>query len=60
MFLFLTFLGYSVLILSKMIIVIGELIALLAYLTCSQRKVVQTRDFFEKVAAFVLVGLDNQ
>jgi hypothetical protein len=60
MFLFLTFLGFAVLLLNKMVILVGEVMVLIAYFTCSQRNVAKTREFCEKVAAFVLIGLDNQ
>ena len=60
MVLFLSFIGMIALFISKLILGIGEALALVAHLTCSKRLVISTRTFFTRIAELLLLGLDRQ
>ena len=60
MMLFLSFAGMITLFFSKIILALGEVLSLCAYLTFNQDRVIRTRDFFDEIAAYVLVGIDRQ
>ena len=60
MMLFLTCFGTVVLLLSDLILAFGEVCALCAYITFSQYNVMVTRQFFNEISAFVLLGIDKQ
>ena len=57
--LFLTFLGTILLIVSKVLLAVGEVLALLTYLTFSRRRVAKVKRVFETAASYVLIDIDR-
>ena len=59
MMIFLTFLGTILLLLSKIVLAIGECVALMTYVTCSRSLIAKTRKFFEDIACFIIIDIDK-
>jgi hypothetical protein len=54
----LTFIGPIILIIARIIQAIGEVVAILTYVTFTQRFVAKVRAYFDRMCTFVLVGID--
>ena len=56
---FLTCFGTVLLLISKLVMAIGEVIALLTFLTCSRTRVTKVRTFFDSVSTFLVIDIDQ-
>jgi hypothetical protein len=60
MMLFLTFLGPTILLtLSKIVLAIGEVVAVCFLLTCNKRLVSRIKSWFDSVGGYILIGIDK-
>jgi hypothetical protein len=57
--LFLTCLGTILLLLSKLIQAFGEVVVLFSFLSFSQKKIAQVRDWFDGISSYILIDIDK-